>query len=398
MDPQPNLPPPVAMSGWTTLLFAVACGASVANLYYAQPLAGLIGPEIGLSPDATGLVVTITQLGYAAGLILVVPLGDLLENRRLILVTVSATVLALLGVCLATSGPILLAAAALLGLTAVVTQMLVPFAAHLAPEARRGQVVGTVTGGLLLGILLARPAASFIADLFGWRAVFAAAAVLMVALGILLAATLPARRPGGAESYRGVIGSMPGLLWRSTPLRRRAAYQMTLFTAFSLFWMAIPLELAGPAFSFSQRDIGLFALAGAAGALAAPLAGHLADRGHGRLATGIGLLAAALAFVAAHLGQSSVWALAAAAILLDSGAQISMVVGQRTIFTMDAGMRSRLNGIYMACFFAAGAAGSAVAGPLMARAGWSGVAALGFALPVLALVLYATEFRAGTTR
>lgn len=389
---------PATMSAAMTILFAASCGASVANLYYAQPLVGLIAASTGLSRDATALTVTVAQLGYAAGLILLVPLGDLLENRRLITVTLAASTLALLCVAMATNGPTLLAASALLGLTTVVTQMLVPFASHLAPEAVRGRVVGNVMSGLLLGILLARPVSSFLADLFGWRAVFWTAAALTACLGLLLARRLPRRAPYAPPSYRAVIGSMPALLWGTAVLRRRIVYQAALFAGFSLFWTAVPFELAAPPFSFSQTGIALFALAGAAGALVAPLAGRLADAGHSRAATGLGLCLALAAFAVAWAGQTSVVALAGAAILLDSGAQLSLVIGQRAIYGLHPGLRSRLNGLYMAGFFTAGAFGSAVASPLYERGGWSGVAALGAAFPLAALLFFATEFRSRSAR
>lgn len=382
------------LTGGMTFLFALACGASVANLYYAQPLVALIADSTGLSRDAAGLTVTLSQLGYAAGLILLVPLGDLLENRRLITVTLLSSTVALLCVALATNGPALLAAATLLGITTVVTQMLVPFASHLAPEAVRGRVVGNVMSGLLAGILLARPVSGFVADLFGWRIVFGAAACLTLCLAVLLARGLPRRAPTSTLGYRSTIGSMPSILASTPLLRRRMAYQAALFGAFSLFWTAVPLELAGPPFGLSQSGIALFALAGAAGALVAPLAGRLADAGHSRTATGCGLLLGIAAFALAWLGQNSLPTLAAAAILLDSGAQLSLVVGQRAIFALHPGLRSRLNGLYMAGFFTAGALGSALASPVYGRLGWPGVAALGAAFPLAALVFFATEFRA----
>ena len=268
-----------AMSAFLTALIAVAGGAVVANLYYAQPLIALIGPAIGLGPSATSLIVTVTQVGYTVGLVLLVPLGDIVENRRLIAATLALAVLGLGLMAVGHSPALFLGAALIVGVGCVTAQMLIALTAHLAPEATRGQVVGNVMSGLLAGILLSRPAASMIADLFGWRAVFGAAAIGSAVLIALLARLLPERRPASGPNYGQLIASLPVLLARTPVLRRRGAYQATLFAAFSLFWTAAPLELAR--LGYTQRGIALFALAGAAGALAAPIAGRLADRGWG---------------------------------------------------------------------------------------------------------------------
>ena len=376
---------------WLIVTMAFACGAGAANLYYAQPLAGLIGPAVSLSAAGSGLVVTLTQIGYALGLFLLVPLGDLLESRRLIVVTLSVAVLALGAAALAGSAVVFLLAALLIGLGSVGVQMLVPLAAHLAPAATRGRVVGTVMSGLLLGILLARPVASLITAAFGWRAVFAASATLMAAVSLLLWRALPDRRPVAGQRYGALLRSLWPLL-RDTPvLRRRVCYQCCLFGSFALFWTASPLLLAGPRFHLGQVGIALFALAGASGALAAPLAGRLADAGWTRAATGGSLALVAAAFALSRAG-GSVMMLTVAAVLLDFGVQMNQVVGQRAIYALPGQARSRLNGIYVGVFFLGGAAGSALAGPALARGGWTDVSWVGIAFPLLALLVYATEF------
>ena len=375
--------------------FAFACGAGAANLYYAQPLAGLIGPAVGLGLSTAGLVVTLTQLGYAAGLFLLVPLGDLLENRRLIATILSLAVLAL-GIAAAShSAPMFLGASLLIGLCSVGVQILVPFAAHLAPPAVRGRVVGSVMSGLLLGILLARPVASLIAAAFGWRAVFAASAVLMAGVTLLLLRVLPRRRPVSNDSYGRLLGSLWPLL-RDTPLlQRRTIYQSALFASFALFWTAAPLRLAQPPFNMSQIGIALFALAGAGGALAAPLAGRAADAGWTRAGSGWSIALVAAAFALSRLGGDgvgSIWLFTLSAVLLDFGVQSNQVIGQRAIYSLPANLRARLNGIYIGIFFGGGAIGSALAGPALAHGGWSAVSWLGMAFPAAALVAYATEF------
>ncbi|HEY8338023.1 MAG TPA: MFS transporter, partial [Tardiphaga sp.] len=266
------------MSRGLTILLAVATGLIAANIYYAQPLAGPIGAALGMPSGATGLIVTLTQIGYGAGLLLIVPLGDLVENRRLVLCVIGLGALALLGAALSSHPAPFLAASLLIGLGSVAVQILVPYAAHLAPEAIRGRAVGNVMSGLALGIMLARPVASLITAWSSWRVVFVLSAVMMAVLAIVLRMVLPQRRPHSRMSYGALLASMGRLVVTTPVLRRRALYQAALFASFSLFWTVTPLLLAGPAFRLSQTGIGLFALAGVAGAIASPLAGRLADR------------------------------------------------------------------------------------------------------------------------
>ena len=292
-----DLPESAPVSSWITFLLALSCGLIAANIYYAQPLVGPIAAELGLSPQAAGLVVTMTQLGYGAGLLLIVPLGDLIENRKLVLAVIALAAVALAAAAVATHPLPYLAAALLVGLGSVAVQILVPYAGHLAPERIRGQVVGNVMTGLMLGIMLARPASSFVASVSSWHAVYALSAAIMVGLALVLHRALPVRTPQAKLGYGELLASMVRLA-RTTPmLRRRALYQAGLFGAFSLFWTTVPLVLAGPAFHLSQSGIALFALAGAAGAVSAPIAGRVADRGWTRPATAVAMLLTAGGFV-----------------------------------------------------------------------------------------------------
>jgi predicted MFS family arabinose efflux permease len=378
-------------------VFAVACGLAVGNLYYAQPLLHTIGRTFGVSEAAASLIVTVTQLGYAAGLVLIAPLGDLLENRRLIAVVLCGTVFALVAAAVAPSFGAFIAASLGIGVTSVAAQILVPFAAHLAPAERRGRVVGQVMSGLLMGILLARAAAGVISGALGWRAVYFISAALLALTIFVLLRTLPRRQPEFAYGYRGLVGSL-GRIFREQPiLRRRAAYQSAMFGAFSVFWTSITFLLAGPAYHLSQTGIGIFALAGAAGALFAPIAGRLGDSGHERIVTGGAFLAAAAAF-ALTLLQHQMWALVCGAIVLDLAVQTTLVLGQRAIYALDAAARSRLNTLYIATFFCGGAAGSAAAGLLFAQRGWPGVVCLGTALPLAAFVLWLADLRIAPAR
>ena len=378
-------------------LLAFCCGAIVANIYYAQPIVSLIAPDLGLSTERASLIVSLTQLGYALGLLLLVPLADLLENRRLMIAT---AVLATASLLLAGSsghgqGQLFLGYALLIGFSSVSVQMLIPLAAHLAPEQQRGRVVGNIMGGLLLGILLARPLSSLVADHFGWRAVFIGAAGVMLAIILLLTLTLPRRVPEHKASYAGVMLSLVGLLRRYPLLRQRALYQALMFGAFSLYWTAVPLALAVE-HGLSQSQIALFALVGAVGAVAAPMAGRLADAGHARRGS---LLAMGLAPVALLIGLStpgmSVIGLGLTGVLLDFAVQMNMVIGQREVYALDPASRGRLNALYMTSIFLGGAVGSAVASGVYAQFGWSGVALVGAALPALALLVFLVISRKG---
>lgn len=370
------------------LLFALCCGAIVANLYYAQPIIELIAPDVGLSAERASLIVSLTQIGYALGLLFLVPLADLLESRRLMLITTVAALLCLAAAAFATQPDLFLALALLIGLSSVSVQMLIPLAANLAPEASRGRVVGNIMSGLLLGILLARPLASVVAGEFGWRAVYLMAAALMLLIVAVIATTIPRHAPSHRASYGQLLASLVHLLRRYPTLRRRALYQGLMFASFSLFWTVAPLELSRH-LGLSQQDIALFALAGAIGAVAAPIAGRLADAGHTWRASLVALILAPLAFAPNLLDAGLGWiGLIATAIVLDFAVQMSMVLGQRSIYALEPQSRARLNALYMTSIFVGGAIGSALASPVYERFGWSGTALLAAGLPLLALLAF----------
>lgn len=388
-DPIPSSRPEVHDNhGGLMLLLSLACGLLAANVYYAQPLAGTIAADLNMSERAAGLVVTLTQIGYGAGLLLVVPLADRLENRRLILGLVALAGLALCLAGFTGMAGVFLAASLAIGLGSVCVQVLVPYATHMAPEERRGRTVGTVTTGLMLGIMLARPVSGFVAGAFGWRAMFWISAALMLALIMTLAARLPARRPPHDPNAEPMLPAMARALASMPLLRQRILYQMALFSGFSLFWTTVPLWLSGPGWGWSHAQIGLFALAGAMSAIAAPIAGHLADHGHSRAGTAAALASGVLAFALAGIAPAGTVTgtvtLVAAALLLDLGVTLSFVIGQRTIFGLAPGNRARLNGVYMASFTAAGAVGSAAGAWIFATKGWGFVALLGAVLILLA--------------
>ncbi|MCU4988730.1 MFS transporter [Bacillus cereus] len=383
------------ISSGLIILLATACGIIVANLYYAQPLIGVISNEIGLSNSSAGLIVTLTQIGYVIGLLFLVPLGDIVENKKLILMLLFLSAFALIAMVLVKSAILLLITSFFIGLGSVAAQVLVPLVSYLSSENARGRVVGNVMSGLLLGIMLARPISSLVADMWGWNAIFALSATVIIVLAFVLSKVLPTRKPKAKTNYIALLNSMWQLL-RTTPiLRRRAIYHACVFGAFSLFWTTIPLLLSSPAFHFSQTAIALYALVGITGAIAAPIGGLLADLGWTRPATGIALTVVIISLLLPLIIQSSspigIAVLVIAAILLDMGVSANLVLSQRLIFSLSPEIRSRLNGLFMAIFFLGGAVGSFIGGWAYALGGWNLTLWIGIAFPTIALLYFARE-------
>jgi predicted MFS family arabinose efflux permease len=377
------------------LLLAAAAGVMVANIYYNQPMLGLLAREFGVSGADVALVPVLTQVGYALGLLLLSPLGDRAERKRLILTTAGALTCALVATTLAPSLTVLAAASLLVGLLATVTQQVVPLAAQLSPEQRRGRSVGVVMMGLLLGILLARTLSGFVAGLAGWRASFAVATALTLAMTVLLALRLPVVPPMVKLSYPRLLRSLLDLFLAHPVLRRVALIQALLFGAFSAFWSVLALKLEAPPLHLGSSVAGMFGIIGAAGALMAPLAGRIADRrGPGFLVVA-GALAVGGAFVPMLLWQDSLVVLAVGVLVMDVGAQATMVSNQTRIYALDAAARSRLNTVYMTLMFAGGAIGSALGARAWAGWGWTGICVLG---AVMGLAAAAVELSAARRR
>jgi predicted MFS family arabinose efflux permease len=390
------LPAHAEINPWLVLLLAVSCGLVVANIYYAQPLVGPIRLALGMPSQSAGLIVTLTQVGYGLGLLFVIPLADYVENRALVLTAVGISALSMLAAAWSSSASVFLACALATGISSVAVQVLVLYAAHMAHDGIRGRVVGNVMSGLMLGIMLARPVASMIADFASWQAVYQCAALTMLLLLAVLRVALPQRTPHSAIRYRALMSSMVDLALHTVALRRRGLYQACLFGAFSLFWTVVPLHLAQH-FGMPQRGIALFALAGVAGAIAAPIAGRLADRGWVQPATAAAMLVAVAALLLAHIELASanqqVMLLVVVAILLDFGVSANLVLGQRVIFSAGAAQRGRYNAIYMATFFVGGAIGSALGGWAYAQGGWSQASWTALCFPLLGLGYFVTEKR-----
>jgi predicted MFS family arabinose efflux permease len=277
------------------------------------------------------------------------------------------------------------------GITSVAAQILVPFSASLAGEAERGRVVGTVMSGLLLGILLARTAAGVVSQALGWRWVYGIAAALMVALAVLLSRVLPAQPPQVKMRYGALLRSVASLLREEPVVRRRGAYGALTFGAFSVFWTSAAFLLSGPPYHYTEAIIGLFGLLGVAGALAASVAGRLADRGWVRSSTGTFIAAAFPSYGLLALGSHSLPALVAGIVVLDLGAQGTHILNQSRIYTLASEARTRLNSAYMTIYFAGGALGSAASTVAYSRSGWLAVCVVGAVMCGLAFLLWCTE-------
>ncbi|MEV4437017.1 MFS transporter [Streptomyces sp. NPDC049585] len=379
----------------TLLLMAVACGLSVAGNYFAQPLLDVIGRDLHMSAGASALVVTVAQVGYALGLVLLVPLGDLVERRRLAVGLCAATAVFLAVTASAADGTGLLVGTALTGLTSVAAQVVVPYAATLAAPEKRGSTVGTVMTGLLLGILLARTAAGLLSGVGGWRTVYWVNAGLMALVAVLLRLSLPRLRTPAGLAYPKLLGSTAALFAHEPVLRRRAAMGALSFAAFSVLWTALAFLLSGPAYRWSGSAIGLLGLVGAAGSLSASIGGRLADRGlvHRVSGTSAFLLLASWALLGAG-GAGGAWALTAllaGAVVLDAAVQGLHISNQNLVYALRPEARNRLNSAYMTSYFAGGAAGSALTSAVWGAAGWHGVCALGGAISAVLVVVWLTE-------
>jgi predicted MFS family arabinose efflux permease len=360
-----------------TLLFACACGAATASIYYTQPLLVAIAQAFHRTPASLGFLVTATQLGYALALLTLVPLGDVLDRRKLIvcLMALNAVVLGLIAV--STNYWVFLGANVCLGVTTASAQLLIPFAASLATEEKRGQVVGTVMSGLLTGVLLARTVSGGIAQASGWRAVFVVAALAMFLLTIVLFRALPDDRREGRVNYGALMVSLATLARGNPALLVRSLYGAMVFLCFNLVWTGLTFLLTRHPYNYSEGQIGLFGIVGSAGMVSATFAGRLFDRGHGEAATGAFACAVLASFGLVAMGGHSLTALLAGIVLLDIGVYGVHISNQSVIFSLAGNARSRVNTIYLTSFFIGAAAGSSIASVVFERAGWSGVCVAG---------------------
>jgi predicted MFS family arabinose efflux permease len=359
----------------TTLvaLLAVGAGLAVAGIYYNQPMLGALAGSLHATPASIGFIPTATQLGYGGGILLLAPLGDRLDRRKVVLVKSALLAVALAAAGFVDSVPALAVTSLAIGLLATVAQDLVPAAAAVADPASRGRTVGTVMTGLLLGILLSRVVSGAVTLYASWRAVFLGASVSVALFAVVAARVLPPFPATTRDSYPALLGSMAGLVRDVAPLRRAALTQGLLCIAFSGFWSTLALGLAAPPFGLSSFVAGSFGIAGAAGALAAPIAGGVSDRHGPRAVIRVGAALTAAAFIAMALFGRSLGVLIAGTVLFDLGVQSSLIAHQTIVYAQDPGSRSRLNAIFVSAMFLGMSTGAFVASRVFARAGLTGV-------------------------
>jgi predicted MFS family arabinose efflux permease len=388
------------ISSGLVALMAVATGAIVANLYYSQPLLHLVSKDLHIGTTAASSIVTITQVGYAAGLLLVVPLGDLHPRRTLAVLMFLAAAVSLVACAVAPDFAVFLVGSLAVGCASVGGQIMIPFAADLAPDERRGRIVARIMTGLLIGILLARTFAGIVAQLAGWRAIYAISAGLMVVFAVVLRRALPGEPQRPRRAYGALVLSSLRLLVDQPMLRRRAGHGACAFAGFSVLWTSLAFLLSGAPYHYSSALIGLFGLVGAAGVLAANLAGKLADAQRVTVSTVAAGVLLTGSFGLMAWGATSLGALLAGIVVLDVGTQGMQITNQAIIYTLVPEARSRINSAYMTCYFVGGAVGSLSAGAVFAAAGWDGVCVLGasFGAASLALSLFDRLRPAGDPR
>lgn len=378
------------------MLFAVAAGLAVANVYYAQPLLDAMAHTFGISQAAVGIIVTFTQVGYGVGLFLLVPLGDLVNTRKLIVIQLGLLGLFLLIVGWAPSVIVFLGGMIMMGLMAVVTQTLVAFAANMANDTERGRVVGTVTSGIVIGILLARTISGTLADLAGWRSVyFVSAGLTLLMAGVLFRIAPVVEKPRVTDSYPQLLKSVFVLFASEKVLLFRGLIAMLLFASGTVLWTPMVLPLSAPPFSLSHTAIGLFGLAGVAGALGASRAGRWADRGYAQWTSGIGLTIVLLSWIPVAMLPLSLWGLVIGVIIFDFGLQAVHVTNQSIILKVRPEARSRITGGYMIFYSIGSGTGSIASTAVYAHFGWTGVCILGAAISGLGLLCWgiSTRFR-----
>ncbi|MGH2940743.1 MAG: MFS transporter [Solirubrobacterales bacterium] len=379
------------MSRKLIALLAIGTGATVANLYYAQPLLSAIGAQFDVSDGTAGLLVTVSQVFYGLGIVFLAPLSDLVDRRKLVVSLLVVSCLAMAGAAAAPQFLVLALAIGFASTTSVVAQILVPFASTLAPEGERGHVVGLVMGGLLTGILLARTFSGLVAGATSWRVVFAIAALAMAVLAVALWRAMPERRPSASLRYGELLGSVGALIRREPLLRRRMVYGACGFGGFSLVWTTLSFLLSDPPFEFGEAEIGLFGLAGLVGAVTAMRMGRLHDRGHGRPATGAVLAAVLLSWPIFILGQHSVVAILVGLALLDFGVQGQNVLSQGAIYALGRETTGRVTTAYITSNFTGGAIGSAAGSLAWSAGGWGAVCGVGVAFAGIAMLLWLIE-------
>lgn len=384
------------------LLLAVVCGVGVGNVYFPQAISPLLASGLHLRPAAAAAIVTTTQLGYGVGLFALVPLGDRIRHRRLIVGLLVVTGLALLAAASAPDVDVLLAAGALVGVSTVVAPVVGPMAAGLVSERRRGAVSGALLSGSLGGMLLSRALGGPLSQWLGWRAGYLAMAALTIACAALALRVLPATQPTTGQRYPALLAQSFAALVEEPELRRSIWYQATVFAAFNVVWTAVALLLTGPVYRFGTSAVGLLALVNAATMVSTPMAGRWADRRGPdavNLAAMLGVLGAATVLMyGGRGGAGGVAALVAGSLLLDVAMQAGMAANQVRNYRLRPQARSRLNTAYMTCAYVGGAVGSWLGAQTYGRFGWIGACVLAALLAGAALIRHLLWLRSRRCR
>lgn len=376
------------MPRYLVWILAIASGATVANLYYNQPLLSVMAQSFHVSPQEVGLIPMLTQIGYAVGILLFVPLGDLLERRRLIVTMTSATAVALLIAAIAPTLPWLIGASFAIGMSAIAAQIIVPFAAQLTPIETRGNVVGMIMGGLFIGILVARTVSGYIGAIQGWRLMYWVACGLMILVALTLSKTLPRSQPSLKTSYKTLMQSLVPIVQQQPVLRESSIIGAMCFGAFSAFWSTLVFLLEQPPYRYGSEVAGLFGLVGVVGAIAAPLVGKVADHSSPKSTVGFGIVTTLVSFLIFWQFGHQLWGLIVGVILLDLGVQTAQISNQTRIYSLPAHLHSRLNALYITSYFVGGAIGSYLGSIGWNHWQWNGVCAFSIGMLLVALVTF----------
>ena len=370
------------------LVMAIACGITVANLYYNQPLLALLAKDFHTSAHEIGLIPTLTQVGYALGILLLVPLGDLVERRKLIVTMMGLTAVALASAAISPNLNWLIIASFVVGITTIAAQIIIPFATQLVRLNERGKAVGRVMSGLFIGILLARTVSGFVGGALGWQAVYWLASGLMLGLAAVMAKVLPVSQPTVQMSYGRLMRSLVPLLRTQPRLQQASLIGAMTFGAFSAFWSTLAFLLEQPPYHYGSEVVGLFGLVGVMGAAAAPVVGKIADRKSPRLTVGFGIVTTAFSFLVFWALGYQLWGLVVGVILLDLGVQTTQISNQTSVYQLPLEMHSRLNAVYVMFYFMGGALGSLLGAYSWSQWGWPGVCGLSLGLMAIAALTH----------
>lgn len=376
------------LTHFLVLVMAAACGITVANLYYIQPLLAEIAREFHVTQVSIGFVAMLTQIGYALGMLFLLPLADIMEKRFLIIIMLFCSAFSLLLMFFSFNITVVSIASFAIGFTSVVPQLIVPLAAQLAKSKERGKIIGTVMSGLLIGILISRTFSGVIGNYFGWRIVYSIAAIVMIIQAIFLSRTIPLCPPISNMSYGKLLKSMAGLIKNQPVLREAALNGAMMFGAFSAFWTSLVFLLESPHYHLGAEAAGLFGLVGITGALAAPAVGRIADKKSPKFTIGIAIIIVIISYLCFFLFGFKLWGLIMGVILLDLGVQSCQVSNQARIQALNEEARNRINTVYMVSYFIGGALGSFFSSYSFVHFGWNGVCAVGILTQLIAVMVH----------